>query len=154
MMIELKVPALSESVSEGTLLSWLKQEGEAVAPGRKPDRPRNRQGGAGTACAAGGGAEQDIEAEWRGGAPRRSAGADRYRSQGDRSCQERPARSQSSRALSPSVRKLAAEHDLDPAQIAGSGRGGRVTREDVLAQLEKPALPHPPVSRRKLQRQQ
>lgn len=33
--------------------------------------------------------------------------------------------------LSPVVRKLIAEHDLDPAQIAGSGRDGRITREDV-----------------------
>jgi 2-oxoisovalerate dehydrogenase E2 component (dihydrolipoyl transacylase) len=35
--------------------------------------------------------------------------------------------------LSPAVRRLAEEHGLDPAQIAGSGEGGRVTRDDVLA---------------------
>jgi pyruvate dehydrogenase E2 component (dihydrolipoamide acetyltransferase) len=34
--------------------------------------------------------------------------------------------------LSPVVRKLCAEHDLDPQQIPGSGRDGRITREDVL----------------------
>jgi 2-oxoglutarate dehydrogenase complex dihydrolipoamide succinyltransferase (E2) component len=38
--------------------------------------------------------------------------------------------------LSPAVRKLAKEHDLDPAQIRGSGLGGRVTREDVLSFIE------------------
>jgi 2-oxoisovalerate dehydrogenase E2 component (dihydrolipoyl transacylase) len=37
--------------------------------------------------------------------------------------------------LSPAVRRLAEEHELDPAQIAGSGEGGRVTRDDVLAFL-------------------
>jgi 2-oxoisovalerate dehydrogenase E2 component (dihydrolipoyl transacylase) len=35
--------------------------------------------------------------------------------------------------LSPAVRKLAAEHGLDPATLRGSGLGGRVTRDDVLA---------------------
>src|SRR2546421_5196285 len=35
--------------------------------------------------------------------------------------------------LSPAVRKLAAEHDIDPASLRGSGLGGRVTRDDVLA---------------------
>lgn len=37
--------------------------------------------------------------------------------------------------LSPAVRRLAEEHDLDPTQIAGTGEGGRVTRDDVLAFL-------------------
>jgi 2-oxoisovalerate dehydrogenase E2 component (dihydrolipoyl transacylase) len=35
--------------------------------------------------------------------------------------------------LSPVVRRLAEEHGIDPGQIQGSGEGGRVTREDVLA---------------------
>src|SRR5712691_1286743 len=35
--------------------------------------------------------------------------------------------------LSPAVRKLASEHSIDPASIRGSGMGGRVTRDDVLA---------------------
>ncbi len=34
-------------------------------------------------------------------------------------------------ALSPAVRRAAAEHGIDPAAIAGTGRGGRVTRADV-----------------------
>jgi 2-oxoglutarate dehydrogenase E2 component (dihydrolipoamide succinyltransferase) len=38
--------------------------------------------------------------------------------------------------LSPAVRKLAKEHQVDTAQIHGSGMGGRVTREDVLTHLE------------------
>ena len=35
--------------------------------------------------------------------------------------------------LSPAVRKLAAEHNIDPTSLKGSGMGGRVTRDDVLA---------------------
>ena len=38
--------------------------------------------------------------------------------------------------LSPAVRKLAKEHNLDVSQIRGSGMGGRVTREDVLTHIE------------------
>src|SRR5436190_6097124 len=37
--------------------------------------------------------------------------------------------------LSPVVRKLIAEHSLDPAQIRGSGRDGRITREDVQSHI-------------------
>ena len=38
---------------------------------------------------------------------------------------------ESSDALSPAVRRMVAEHNLDPAKIKGSGVGGRITREDV-----------------------
>jgi 2-oxoglutarate dehydrogenase E2 component (dihydrolipoamide succinyltransferase) len=41
------------------------------------------------------------------------------------------------RVLSPVVRRLIAEHDLDPAQIEGSGAGGRITRSDVLALIDR-----------------
>ncbi len=38
---------------------------------------------------------------------------------------------------SPSVRRLLAEHGIDPHAITGSGRGGRVTREDVMAEIDR-----------------
>lgn len=41
--------------------------------------------------------------------------------------------------LSPAVRRLLAEHQLDPAALQGTGRGGRLTREDVMAHLQGPA---------------
>jgi 2-oxoglutarate dehydrogenase E2 component (dihydrolipoamide succinyltransferase) len=40
------------------------------------------------------------------------------------------------RLLSPVVRRLVNEHGLDPASITGTGAGGRITREDVLAHLD------------------
>jgi pyruvate/2-oxoglutarate dehydrogenase complex dihydrolipoamide acyltransferase (E2) component len=55
--------------------------------------------------------------------------------------------------LSPAVRRLAEEHDIDPTRLRGSGEGGRVTRDDVLAFLDTrvpepaasaPAAPPPP----------
>lgn len=39
--------------------------------------------------------------------------------------------------LSPVVRRLIAEHNLDPAQITGTGAGGRITRSDVLAVIDR-----------------
>jgi 2-oxoglutarate dehydrogenase E2 component (dihydrolipoamide succinyltransferase) len=47
-----------------------------------------------------------------------------------------PAQGGPSKLLSPVVRRLIAEHGLDPAQIAGTGAGGRITRDDVLAAIE------------------
>jgi pyruvate dehydrogenase E2 component (dihydrolipoamide acetyltransferase) len=41
------------------------------------------------------------------------------------------------RVLSPVVRRLIAEHQLDPADIPGTGAGGRITRNDVLALIDR-----------------
>lgn len=52
------------------------------------------------------------------------------------------------RLLSPVVRRLISENDLDPASITGTGPGGRITRNDVLAVLDRggaPAAPEAPV---------
>ncbi len=38
--------------------------------------------------------------------------------------------------MTPAVRRLLREHDLSPAQVRGTGGGGRITREDVLAVVE------------------
>ncbi len=50
------------------------------------------------------------------------------------------------RLLSPVVRRLAAEHDLDLSAVSGSGAGGRITREDVLAAIAASAAPVAPVA--------
>jgi pyruvate dehydrogenase E2 component (dihydrolipoamide acetyltransferase) len=44
---------------------------------------------------------------------------------------------QPGRVLSPVVRRLISEHHLDPAQIAGTGAGGRITRSDVLTLIDR-----------------
>src|SRR5690606_22484774 len=45
--------------------------------------------------------------------------------------------------LSPVVRRLINENDLDPSQIQGTGPGGRITRNDVLAVLDEGAAAAP-----------
>ena len=42
------------------------------------------------------------------------------------------------RPLSPAVRRLVAEHDVDPSRVAATGSGGRMTKGDVLAYIESP----------------
>ncbi len=49
-------------------------------------------------------------------------------------------------ALSPAVRRLVAEERVDPARVEGTGRGGRLTKGDVLAHLATPA-PEAPARR-------
>jgi 2-oxoglutarate dehydrogenase E2 component (dihydrolipoamide succinyltransferase) len=43
--------------------------------------------------------------------------------------------------LSPAVRKMVAENKVDPSQVAGTGKDGRLTKGDVTAHLAKPAAP-------------
>jgi pyruvate dehydrogenase E2 component (dihydrolipoamide acetyltransferase) len=40
------------------------------------------------------------------------------------------------RFVSPVVARIASEHGIDPSQVAGTGRGGRVTKQDILAYVE------------------
>ena len=48
--------------------------------------------------------------------------------------------------LSPSVRRIAAESGVDPATVAGTGKDGRVTKGDMLAQIERAAAAPTPVA--------
>ena len=138
-IIEVKVPQLSESVSEATLLTWHKQVGEAVAEGEnlidvETDKvvlelPATKSGvliriikGNGEKVASEEVIAQiDTEAMAAKAATAPPAAAPP--------------------AVPPSVRKLAREHEVDAGSLQGSGRSGRVTREDVLAASGKPAAP-------------
>jgi 2-oxoglutarate dehydrogenase E2 component (dihydrolipoamide succinyltransferase) len=55
----------------------------------------------------------------------------------------------SGKVLSPVVRKLIAEHDLDPGQIEGTGQGGRITRADVLSVIDTGKSEAPPKEEKK-----
>ena len=59
--------------------------------------------------------------------------------------QQPPAQSENGKAfISPVVARIAAEHGVDPSNVQGTGRGGRVTKQDILAFIANPpAAPAP-----------
>ena len=56
-----------------------------------------------------------------------------------------PRRPAGPRRYSPVVQRMAAEHEIDLEQVDGTGRGGRVRKQDVLAYLEGAAAEEPPM---------
>ncbi len=152
MQIEVKVPALSESVSEATLLAWHKQPGEAVKRGEnlidvETDKvvlelPAPQDGvlvqivkGDGSLVASGeviALIDSAAQAAAPAGAPAATCPV---------AAPAVPQSTSAAAALSPSARKLVAENAVDAAKLEGSGRGGRVTKGDVLAALQSPPQP-------------
>jgi 2-oxoglutarate dehydrogenase E2 component (dihydrolipoamide succinyltransferase) len=63
-------------------------------------------------------------------------------------------RGTSRQSLSPSVRRLLAQHELAPDTISGSGRNGRITAQDVMRQAEKALSQVVPASRPSVERGQ
>ncbi|MBK9160359.1 MAG: 2-oxoglutarate dehydrogenase complex dihydrolipoyllysine-residue succinyltransferase [Nitrosomonadales bacterium] len=143
-IVEVKVPQLSESVSEATLLVWHKKEGEAVnesenlidietdkvvleLPAIKSGVLVNIIKGDGAKVTGG---EVIARIDTAAALPASSAPVH------EKTAEVAP-------AASPSARKLAHEHDVNVGQLKGSGRHGLVTREDVLnaVQHAAPALP-------------
>lgn len=142
MQVEIKVPALSESVTEGTLLTWHKQEGESVAQGENLIDLETDKVVLELPAPQAGVLRRIVKQN--GEVVRPGEVLALLDTEATAAPVSPPSYSQARApepSLSPSVRKLVAEHELDAAQIPGSGRGGRVTKEDVLAQLEKTAPP-------------
>ncbi|HGG9812625.1 TPA: 2-oxoglutarate dehydrogenase complex dihydrolipoyllysine-residue succinyltransferase [Neisseria meningitidis] len=158
MIIDVKVPMLSESVSEGTLLEWKKKVGEAIArdeilidietdkvvlevPSPQAgvlveivaqdgetvvaDQVLARIDTAATAAAEAP-AAATAAAEAPAAAPAEAAPA------------AAPAAAQNNAAM-PAAAKLAAETGVDVNALQGSGRDGRVLKEDVQNAAAKPA---------------
>ncbi len=136
MNIEINVPQLSESVTEATLLTWHKQVGEAVSEGENLI---------------------DIETDkvvLELPAPKSGVLAKINKNDGDKvvageviallDTEAVPtasvAKAEAGPAVTPSARKLAHANDVDASRLQGSGRHGAVTREDVLAAVERPAV--------------
>lgn len=132
--IEIKVPQLSESVTEATLLEWHKQPGDAVQEGEnlidvETDKvvlelPAPKSGVLAKIIKQGG--EKVGSGDVIAMLDTKAAAAPK-------------AKSAAAPSVSPSARKLAHANDIDTNQLKGSGRHGLVTKEDVLAAVEKPA---------------
>ncbi|MBG5834811.1 2-oxoglutarate dehydrogenase complex dihydrolipoyllysine-residue succinyltransferase [Pseudomonas aeruginosa] len=162
MAIEIKAPTFPESVADGTVATWHKKPGEAVmrdelivdietdkvvievlaeADGVLAEIIKNEgdtvlsnellgklnEGGAAAPAAPAAAAPAAAPAA-QAAAPAAAGGDDAI--------------------LSPAARKLAEEAGIDPNSIAGTGKGGRVTKEDVVAAVEAkknaPAAPAAP----------
>ncbi len=162
MLIEVKVPQLSESVAEATLLAWHKKQGEAVKRDEnlidiETDKvvlelpapadgvlTKIIKGDGGTVKAGEIIATLDTEGKASASAPAAA----------QLKAAPAPAAKPAPAAAMPSARKLAEEKGIDTGSIAGSGRGGRVTKGDVLGATSppapeapaaaKPSLPQPP----------
>jgi 2-oxoglutarate dehydrogenase E2 component (dihydrolipoamide succinyltransferase) len=160
MLVEVKVPALSESVSSATLASWHKKPGEYV------ERDENMidietdkvvlelpapQAGVLVKILKGDGATVvsdeviatiDTEAKAATGA---APAAAVIPAPAPQPTQGAPASAAADKVVMPAARKIAADQGLDPNTVAGSGRGGRVTKGDVLSAVAKAAqaLPTP-----------
>jgi 2-oxoglutarate dehydrogenase E2 component (dihydrolipoamide succinyltransferase) len=176
MATEVKVPTLGESITEATLGAWLKQPGDPVAQDEPiASLETDKVAIEVNAPAAGtmgkqlvavgdnvavGAAIAEIEAG--GGAPAAApappasspvnpAGAGENieakeplaPAAGDDAEEDGP-----HLTLSPAVRRIVLEHHLDPSKIKGTGKDGRLTKDDVLAaadgQKAEPAAAAPP----------
>jgi 2-oxoglutarate dehydrogenase E2 component (dihydrolipoamide succinyltransferase) len=162
----IKVPAVGESISEGILARWLKADGSTVkaneplfelesdkasqvinAPTSGLLKIQVAEGATVEIHSVVGTIDPDATGTFTTLAPVKPAKA----AEPETKLSPEPALAGGSSnggalPLAPSVRRLVAEAHVDPAGIEGTGRGGRLTKGDVLAHLETPATKAPQVA--------
>ncbi|VBF33399.1 2-oxoglutarate dehydrogenase complex dihydrolipoyllysine-residue succinyltransferase [Burkholderia pseudomallei] len=160
-IVEVKVPQLSESVSEATMLQWKKKPGEAVAQDEilielETDKvvlevPAPAAGVLAQVLRNDGDtvvADQviaTIDTEAKAGAAAAAAGAADVQPAAAPvaapapAAQPAAAAASSTAAASPAASKLMAEKGIGAGDVAGSGRDGRITKGDVLSAGSAPA---------------
>jgi 2-oxoglutarate dehydrogenase E2 component (dihydrolipoamide succinyltransferase) len=161
MAIEIKAPAFPESVADGEIATWHKQEGDSVARDEliveiETDKVvmevvAPEDGVISKIHAAEGDTIESqallatLETGAAASAPKASAPEeDTGNTAGAARPAPDPAAAAGAPALGPAARQLVEEHKLDPAAIEGTGKGGRITKEDVLRHLaDKPAAAAP-----------
>jgi 2-oxoglutarate dehydrogenase E2 component (dihydrolipoamide succinyltransferase) len=153
MAIEVKIPPMGESITSGVLAKWHVKDGDIV----KKDQPlfeleTDKITSEGTAEAAGkiifkvpAGTDVKIGQVVATIDETATAPAAAPASAPAAAAAAAPAGETKSDAQSPAVRRLATESGIDPAAVAGSGKGGRVTKGDMLAAASKPPFPVPAV---------
>ncbi|MCL4769885.1 MAG: 2-oxoglutarate dehydrogenase complex dihydrolipoyllysine-residue succinyltransferase [Burkholderiaceae bacterium] len=164
-IVEVKVPQLSESVAEATMLTWKKKAGEAVSADEilieiETDKvvlevPAPAAGVLAEIVVGDGGtvvAEQliaKIDTEGKAGAPAPAAAA----AAPAVAAAAAPAPAAAAAAggakgdvAMPAAAKLLADNNLSVSAVAGTGKDGRVTKGDVLAAVAGGAKPAAPVA--------
>jgi pyruvate dehydrogenase E2 component (dihydrolipoamide acetyltransferase) len=179
--IDVVMPQMGVSVSEGTITKWLKQQGEQVEADEplleistdKVDTEVPSPGSGvlteilvqegetvdvGTKLAviggdgAGAGAPEQQEEAPPEPVTAEAAAEAEAPSSGETPAPTAPAQPEPAETaqsngrtfVSPVVAKIASEHGVDPGQVPGTGRGGRVTKKDILNFIESGAQPVAP----------
>lgn len=150
MTIEILVPDLPESVADATVATWHKKPGEAVARDEVIVDIETDKVVLEVPAPDAGVLEAIIEEEGAtvlskqliakikpgavAGEPTKDVPAEAEASPDKRHTASLS--EESNDALSPAVRRLLSEHDIQPSQVKGTGVGGRITREDVDAHIK------------------
>ena len=137
MLIEVKVPQLSESVSEATLVAWHKKVGEAVSRDENLIDIETDKVVLETPAPADGVLAEIIQAD---GA---SVTSGELIARIDTSAKASAAKTQDAAvapsaaaaapAVSPAARKILEEKGIAPSEVKGTGKGGLITKEDAVA---------------------
>jgi len=150
MSIEIKVPILPESITEGSILKWYKKPGEFVKRDEHlVDIETDKvvlevvapvDGSVGSILKKEGDTakSEEVVGIFEEGAADATAVALEQKIQAPTKEAKASAEPEQKQVLSPSVRKIVGEKDLDVTQMRGSGKGGRLTKEDVLKGIEAP----------------
>ena len=153
MSIEVKVPVLPESVSDAVIAAWHKKVGEAVSRDEnlldlETDKvvlevPSPVDGVLESISAETGDTvtSQQVIAIIKEGAAAAPAKGEAPKAAEKSAPASAPAKSGNTADLSPAGRRVAEQHGLDPSQVEGTGRGGRVTKEDLVNSMSAPAAP-------------
>jgi 2-oxoglutarate dehydrogenase E2 component (dihydrolipoamide succinyltransferase) len=154
MTIEVKVPMLPESVADATIATWHKKPGDVVSRDEnlmdlETDKvmlevPSPVDGILKEIIKKAGDVVQanQVVAVIEAGAAAKPAdkaeskpAAEATAPQAAAAAPAQAASASANSALSPSVRRVAAEHEVDVSQVAGTGKGGRITKENVLTAI-------------------
>lgn len=153
MAFQIKVPAVGESITEGTISEWLKKDGETVERDEvlfilETDKASvevvaETSGKLKTKASEGDvvkigavvGEIDESAAKSSGGSSKAAKAETSEKVEKSTKAEKAPA-GKSNEDLAPSVRKMAAEKDVDVSKVEGTGRGGRVTKGDMIEHLE------------------